>query len=211
MKNTIIQELLQNEMAVIYWDIDSHFITSKIHNASHFINLHKSNWNYYKTHPFEWFSNNYKDKKNIQAIGVSQNIGQAKVIGELLSELKDTKDLANTAVVLGDETLLIPVLNSLPQNIGTLNITMGFPLKDTPLTSLFQKLFVIHAQEKSAFYFKDIISILSHQYIRSLFQKPQKNNADNLIAHIQQHNLVFVSEPKIQSLVEFDLNLTLKK
>ena len=201
-ESTIIQELLQNEMASVYWDIDNHFTTSKIHNASHFINSHKASWNYYKTNPFHWFSNNYTDKKDIQVIGVPQNIGQAKVIGELLSELKETNNLANTSVVLGDETLLIPVLNSLPQNIGTLNITMGFPLKDTPLTSLFQKLFELHAQEKSAFYFKDIISILSHQYIRPLFQQPQKNNADDLIAHIQQHNLVFVTKSKLLSLTE---------
>jgi hypothetical protein len=201
-ESTIIQELLQNEMVSIYWDIDSHFINSKIHNASHFINLHKANWNYYKTNEFKWFSNHYNTPKDIQVIGVSQNIGQAKMIGTLISELKEANNLSNTAVVLGDETLLIPVLNSLPENVDALNITMGFPLKDTPLTPLFNRLFIIHSQKQSEFYFKDIISILSHQYIRPLFQSSKNNNADELISHIQQQNLVFLTEAKLQSLIE---------
>lgn len=206
-ESTIIQELLQNEMASIYWDIDSSFINSKIHNASQFINSHKTNWSYYKTNDFKWFSDYYNTPKDVQVIGVPQNIGQAKVIGELLSDLKETNDLANTAVVLGDETLLIPVLNSLPENVDTINITMGFPLKDTPLTPLFNRLFVMHSQEKSEFYYKDVISILSHQYIRPLFQSLQKNSADELILHIQQQNLVFVSEAKLQSLNKENVNV----
>jgi hypothetical protein len=115
--------------------------------------------------------------------------------------------LANTAVVLGDETLLIPVLNSLPKNVDTINITMGFPLKDTPLTPLFNRLFLMHSQEKSEFYFKDVVSILSHQYIRPLFQGSQKNNADELILHIQQQNLVFISESELLLLNEENTNV----
>ena len=201
-ESIIIQELLQNEMASIYWDIDNQFITSKIHSASHFINSHKSNWNYYKINPFNWILDNYKDKKDVQVIGVPQNIGQAKIIGELLLDLKETNDLKNTAVVLGDESLLIPVLNSLPNNIGAINITMGFPLKETPLTSLFEQLFMIHTKGKTTFYFKDVISILSHQYIRPLFQNEGKDGAAELIEHIQQNNLVFISESKLQLLTK---------
>ena len=197
---TIIQELLQNEMATIYWDIDNQFINSKVHNASHFINLHKTNWNYYKTEPLNWFSNNYNAQKDIQVIGVPQNIGQAKIIGELLIDLKEMSDLKNTAIVLGDESLLIPVLNSLPYNIDAINITMGFPLKETPLTSLFEQLFIMHAKGRVAFYYKDVISILSHQYIRPLLQNGKEAVSANLIEHIQLNNLVFISESKLQSL-----------
>ncbi|MCB0461926.1 MAG: PD-(D/E)XK nuclease family protein [Flavobacteriaceae bacterium] len=199
-ESNIIQELLENEMASVYWDIDLEFINSKIHNAAHFINSHKTKWNYYKTKSFNWVSNNYKAEKNIEIIGVPQNIGQAKVIGELLSDLKEKKNLADAAVVLGDEALLIPVLNSLPRNIDALNITMGFPLKDTPLTSLFEQLFIMHSQSESSFYFKDVISIVSHQYIRPLFKISDKDEASELIKHIQQNNLVFISESKLLSI-----------
>jgi len=198
-ESRIIQELLHSEMASVYWDIDSEFIDSKIHSASYFINSHKSTWKYYNAQPFNWLSNNYNDQKEIQVIGVPQNIGQAKIIGELLYDLNKTESISKTAVVLGDESLLIPVLNSLPKQIDTLNITMGFPLKDTPLTSLFEQLFNIHSKKRENFYFKDVISILSHQYIRPLFLN---NNSEHLIAYIKQHNLVFISESKLQSLAD---------
>ena len=201
-ESTIIQELLKNDLAQVFWDIDHSFIHSKTHSASHFINLHKSNWNYYKTNSFNWFSNHYNTGKKIQVIGVPQNIGQAKVIGEIVLDLDKISTQTKTAIVLGDESLLIPVLNSLPPNIDTLNITMGFPLKNTPLTSLFEQLFTIHSQCKSDFYFKDIVSLLSHQYIRPLFQNSNTNTASELITHIQTNNLVFISEATLQSLVK---------
>jgi len=201
-ESTIIQELLQNELAYVYWDIDAAFIDSKIHNAAYFVNSHKYNWKYFKSNPFNWVLNNYSEEKDIKVIGVPQNIAQAKVIGELLSERQKTDDLKNTAVVLADETLLIPVLNSLPESLETVNITMGFPLKETPFTSLFEQLISIHSQEKSSFYFKDVISILSHQYIRPLFEVFDNNSTDSIISHIQKNNLVFLSEPKLLDLAK---------
>lgn len=196
-ESTIIQELLQNGLAEIYWDIDSAFINSKTHNAAHFVNLHKKNWNYYKNNSFNWISENYTKQKDIHIIGVPQNIGQAKVVGEILLEKLQTDDLENTALILADETLLIPMLNSLPTNIDAVNITMGFPLKNTPFTPLFEQLIKIHSQNNSSFYYKDIIAILSHQYIRPLFETPRNNKADDLIAHIQENNLVFVTKLKL--------------
>jgi len=209
-ESTIIQELLENNMARVYWDIDTKFISSQIHNASYFTNSHKSKWNYYKNNSFDWTSDDYTSAKNIQVIGVPQNIGQAKVIGELLQDLNEANTLSQTAVVLGDENLLIPVLNSLPINIDALNITMGFPLKNTPLTSLFERLLTMHSQGKSLFYFKDVIALLSHQYIRPIFHDSQNDNALKLISHIKKNNLVHISESKLQSLLDNeDSNISL--
>ena len=75
-------------------------------------------------------------------------VGQAKYVGSLLKNLYN-RNLNKTAVVLGEEDLLIPVLNSIPENIKTLNITMGFPLKSIPLSSLFEQLLTIHKKKES--------------------------------------------------------------
>lgn len=60
-----------------------------------------------------------------------KNVGQVKQIGAILKdEFKlNNGDLSNTAVVLGDENQLTPILNSIPANIEHINITMGLPLK----------------------------------------------------------------------------------
>ena len=49
-------------------------------------------------------------------IGAPKQVGQVKYIGELLDQLYKTQEsLSNTAVILGDENLLIPLLNSIPR------------------------------------------------------------------------------------------------
>jgi len=194
----IIQELLQNEMASIYWDIDDNFFNNKIHDAGIFSRLHKNNWKHFKSNPFNWIANNYVEDKNISVFGIPKNIGQAKYIGSLLKKLNEKESsLNNTAVVLGDENLLIPVLNSIPDSIEALNITMGFPLKSIPLASLFELLFYIHKTPSKTFYHKDVITVLSHQSIKPLFYSNSKDFSSVILNTIQTNNLIYISKEQI--------------
>ncbi len=204
-EEAIIQQLLQNDLAAIYWDIDSTFIDNKIHDAGLFIRQHKNNWNYFKKHPFNWINNHYTTPKNISVFGVPKNIGQAKAIGSILEDLSiEDASLKNTAVVLGDENLLIPVLNSVPESVNTLNITMGFPLKTIPLASLFEHLFTLQKKNSETFYYKDVISILSHQFIQPLFKN---DSAIALIDLINKNNLVYLTEARLAELYKEETDL----
>ena len=123
----IIQELLEQNMARIYWDIDTKFVEDNIHDAGLFIRAHKTKWRYFTKENFNWLSNHYTTDKNINCIGTPKNIGQIKYVGELLSKLiKQNASLEHTAIVLGDESLLIPLLNSIPKGIGPINILWDF-------------------------------------------------------------------------------------
>ena len=195
-EETIIQELLHNSLAKIYWDIDQVFIDNPKHDAALFTRQHKTNWLYFKKHPFNWVTNNYSEDKNISVFGVPKGIGQAKYIGSLLKKLgASNPSLQNTAVVLGDENLLIPTLNSLPENIQSLNITMGFPLKSIPLASLFESLFHLHKSPSKSFYFKDIIKVISHQFISPLFSDSTK-----IIETIDTNNLVYLTVNRLKEI-----------
>ncbi|MBR9756836.1 MAG: PD-(D/E)XK nuclease family protein [Algicola sp.] len=193
----IIQELLQQDLAQIYWDLDQHFFTDTIHDAGHFIRTHTNTWPYFKNNPLNWISNHYSSPKQIQITGVPKNVGQVKYIGTLLDELNLKQGLKNTAVVLGNESLLIPLLNALPKTINGINITMGLPLVQIPLASLFEKLFSIHKSTSKAFYYKDVVAILSHEYIRPLFQKNDTNAADDIIEQIQQNNIISITRDEV--------------
>lgn len=207
-EETIIQKLLKNQMAEIYWDIDQYFMNNPIHDASLFTKQHKKNWSYFKTNPFNWVTDNYCKAKNINTIGVPKNIGQAKQIGLLLDEIiKHDNTLNNTAVILGDENLLIPVLNSIPKQINALNITMGFPLRSIPLASLFEKLFVVHKKTNTTYYYKDVVGILSHQFIKPLFFDGTTNHAINAIETIYKNNITHLNFAEIKSLVNFNEDL----
>ncbi|EDP96885.1 PD-(D/E)XK nuclease family protein [Kordia algicida OT-1] len=191
----IIQEFLEVGLAEILWDTDHVFFDDPEHDASLFLRRHRYEWNYFQKHDFSWVANNFSSKKNIDIIGIPKNVTQAKYIGEILQTLqKQDETLQDVAVVLGDEQLLIPCLNSLPQEIERLNITMGFPLKDIPLATTFNNLYILQEHHRNdTFYYKNIINVLSDTNLRPLFQQEDKNLAADIIEYIQTNNIIYVS------------------
>ncbi len=190
----IIQELLEKQRAEVFWDMDKIFYEDTSHAASIFIRDYLKNWDFYKGNTYEHFTENYSQEKNIELIGVPKNIGQAKYIGEILTEL-DSNQLENTAIVLGEEELLLPVLNSMPAEINELNITMGFPIKNAPINSLFESLFQIHINSNSEYYYKEIISVINHPSLNPLLGP----DAEKLVSRINSENLVYLKYEKIES------------
>ena len=190
-ESLIIQEFLKTGLAKIYWDIDKISINSTFNNSAFFINQYRSNWPYYKNKEINWINDNYSCKKNINAIGISKNIGQVKYIGEIIK--KNIGKEGKTAIVLGDESLLIPMLSSLPKGIEGVNITMGFPLFSSSVSSLFYKLFRLHTKAKTTYYYKDVISILSHELIKPLFNLDEVNYSDLIIEEINNGNIVNIN------------------
>ncbi|WP_400075579.1 PD-(D/E)XK nuclease family protein [Winogradskyella sp. R77965] len=194
-ESRIIQGLLQSDLAHIYWDIDETFIDDPIHDAGLFTRTHRTSWNYFKKHPFDWVSSHYLEEKNIQVIGIPKLIGQAKYIGQLLEDISQTnKNLSSVAVVLGEENLLIPVLNSIPKTIEKLNVTMGLSLQYVPLASFFEHLFVVHKNNPDIFYYKDVLGLLSHPSVYSLFE----GKSVNIVDYIQKNNLVYISVDQLK-------------
>ncbi len=197
----IIQELLQQDLALIYWDIDETFINDPIHDAGLFTRVYKSNWPYFTKHPFSWIIKKYTTAKNINVIGAPKQIGQVKYIGELLNELcKTQKSFSGTAIVLGEENLLIPLLNSIPNDIGPLNITMGLPLKSIPMALLFEALFKLHKTSQKSLYYKDVVSIVSNPFIKPLFLDNDIDYSDYISRHIQDNNVVYLSVQTLKTI-----------
>ncbi|MDB2354853.1 PD-(D/E)XK nuclease family protein [Flavobacteriaceae bacterium] len=187
-ESLVIQKFLKTGLAKIYWDIDKISINSTFNNSGFFINHYRSNWPYYKNKEINWINDNYSSKKNINVIGVSKNIGQVKYIGEIIK--KNIGKQGKTAIVLGDESLLIPMLSSFPKGIEGVNITMGFPLFSSSVSSLFYKLFRLHTKAKTTYYYKDVMSILSHELIKPLFNLEEVNYSDLIIEKINNGNIV---------------------
>lgn len=191
----IFQKILEQTNSEVYWDIDTYFL-QKNHLAAKFIKNYKTSWKYYEDREIKTISSNFFSSKNIQIIGAAKNVTQIKYVGELLS---NTKSLNNTALVLADETLLPIVLNSLPKNIDSINITMGYPLKDVSATNLFYNIFKLFLnQEKfnktteNEFYYKDILQFFNHPSIYNLL--PDINIKLNYIA---EYNLSFLNKSQI--------------
>jgi len=197
-EEAIFQELLQQDLATVLWDTDNLFFNSKTNSSSHFLRKYKSDWKYYASNDFSIISDHYSTEKEIDVIALPKNIGQVKKVGELLSKLSET-ELKETAVVLGDEKLLLSLLSSLPKNVTNINITMGMPLKDIPLTSFFECVFQLYFQKSGTkFYYKKVLNFLNNNHTKLLFGASAINK---IIAHIQQCNIISISKTEISELI----------
>ena len=190
----IILHLISNEQASIYWDIDAYFISNPYHDAGLFIRRFKNQWKNYVTQPFEWISEDFQQEKNIQIIGTPKTIGQAKITGKIVEEIISIdSNSTKTAIILGDENLLIPILYALPNSVNALNITMGYSGKNNPAQLLISKLFKLHtnAVNRNAshytLYYKEVLEILNHPLVEPYLQ------VDELIQTIHNNNFTFFS------------------
>ena len=200
----IIQHLIANDQAEIFWDADQTFLNDPYHDAALFLRRFKEKWKYYKTNPFEWIVDDFSQSKNIKIIGTPKSIGQAKITGSIIDEIvinNPSTTLDKVAVVLGEENLLVPLLYSLPSTVGALNITMGYSGKNNPAQILIAKLFKMHTNALSrnaksyVFYYKDVLDILTHPLIEPYAQTTA------LVNRINTNNYTFIS---YQKLVELD-------
>ena len=193
--NSAEQEIFQKMMAAgkaeVFWDADEAFLHDTQHDVSLFLRQYLKKWPVYEKQELKKISSEYKKPKHIDMTGVPRNIGQAKYVGELLAGLS-AEDLKNTAVVLGDESLLLPVLNSLPPNVQDVNVTMGFALKNAPVAFLFEHLLKIHSSRNlHEWYYKDVVSICNHPVI----QKITGGFSGKLSDKIKRENLIYL-EPE---------------
>lgn len=112
---------------------------------------------------------------NIKVVAVPSNVMQVKVAAKEIGKT----DIHNKrlVVVLPDESLLMPLLHSLPKECGQANLTMGFPLKQTPVIGFAYLLRKLHSNQKgegrdAVYTFEDVKDLLAHPYAKKLF----KNN-----------------------------------
>ena len=200
----IFQELLNNDIATIYWDIDKFYYDTD-HKASAFIKQYHNKWDYYKNNEFKWRSDNFSFKKNIRIIGTPKNISQIKYAGEILRKINNsTENFENTALVLADESLLTSALNSLPTDVENVNITMGYELKNIPLTNVFETLLKLHLNSKQQkFYYKDVLSVLSQNQIKNIGKA--SHLSEKLILNISSNNYTYLSKHDLINLSHNDL------
>ncbi len=190
----IVQGLLETGNSMVYWDTDSSFFEDSKHSASYFIRKYINEWKYFQDEAPKFIAANFEKPKHFQLVEVQKNIGQAKYVGELLSLLSD-EEINKTAIVLGDENLLIPLLYSLPENVKNVNVTMGVSLKNFPAVVFFELLFAIHLRKTGNLYYKDILSILNHPLGSDLLQ-----NGQSIANTLTRENITHISPEKLYEL-----------
>lgn len=187
----IMQYLVKEKRATVYFDVDESYFKNPEHEAGHFYRKILTKWSMKQE-----LGTHFNDTpKNIQVIETAQQIAQTKIAGSIVEELVDAgENLNQTAIVLADETLLIPLSRSLPAKIEKANITMGYPLKFSHLKGLvdivFDLQFNFQKFNSDRVYHKSLMNYLDHPYLVELINDANKINAFEL--DMIQRNKIFI-------------------
>lgn len=110
---------------------------------------------------------------SVRVVAISSTVGQAKMAFKELKQMAATSNGIDTAIVLPDENLLVPLLHTAPEDI-TMNVTLGYSLRSSNIVSLMHIVARLHQQasrEKCGwtYYREDVYDILSHPLIKTYF------------------------------------------
>ena len=167
-----------------YWDFKGNLLRDKDNKASLFISSYEAEFpSLYK------LDDSSAEYPQVDVISVPSAIGQAKKAADYLSGM----DPDSTAIVLPDESLLLPLLNSIPEEIRKINVTMGYGLSNSAFAALMSALGPLQLNKRcrngsATFYHKDVTAVLSHPLVL--------NSCGNVVKELQtrinQNNLVQV-------------------
>lgn len=171
-EHTLFTQLRDAGKAVFYWDYDEFYKRENrqavTHEAGEFIRRNLRDFP--SPLPDELF-NNLSKPKEVHYIASSTENAQARYLPQWIRNNLTTPE-KETAVVLCNEALLQPVLHSLPAEVKHVNITMGFPLSQTPVYSFLIALLELHTHgfnfKSGRYTFQSVVTLLKHPYTRQL-------------------------------------------
>ena len=191
----IIKYFIKEFSSMAFWDFDGYYYNDYQQEAGDSFREFSEDRTLNSTFPKVIPNNFDKVDKKFQSIGIGSQVGQAKVLGNILIKKSNQKnfDQDKVLVLMPNESLLFPVLNSIPDSINKINVTMGFPLSETPLYNLVHLIIKVHKKSfnrdfQKCNYYKDILEIISHPYIYQF----DKKSANFLISDLNDKKIVYV-------------------
>lgn len=183
--------------ATFYWDFDNYYLLDLTQEAGYFM---RKNIVRYPHVGYAPECNSLTSvPKSMKIVNIASQVGQAQVAaGELVRQYSGEQNFDETAIVLCDEELLLPMINALPESIDKVNVTMGFPLKITPVFSLISQLIdlqknVLISEEGVSFYNKDAIKVLGHQLVADFEPQTSKSLIDSILSN----NVIYLSDKRL--------------
>lgn len=170
-EHKIFSRLQRRGKADFYWDFDSPMARIPHNRPGKFISQNMRD--YPSRYPLEEFR--CDNIPHTEILAVSSNIGQTKVAGCQLrkwletGQITDRDNATDTAIVLPDESLFIPMIHSVPEDISNINVTMGFPMRYAPVAALMSSIISLQlrSRKRSAtgevtYFFEDVESLITN-------------------------------------------------
>lgn len=236
----ILSQLVKKGKGEVIWDTDDYYMDANPNvKAGDTLRQYRNSGNFGE---WQWQSNGLMHQpKDIYIIGVPNVSLQARVAMQIYQHQLQSRqmvksngqiqldfDEANndaaagmTAIVLPDENLLMPLLNSLPAEIKDFNVTMGLSLRNSGLYTLVEALFELHyltylekreGQKNLKLSHRYVTKVLTHPFIRQydylLQRQREAQGAEtrslvyNILYQISFYNKVFFTADELILLAE---------
>ncbi len=178
-ERVLFSRLMKEGKAKFYWDFDEYYMpTARAQQSVSVPNNTASFAAYLTDFPNELDNTdrniyaNMRRPKRIRFISSPTENAQARFASNWLLENDRYKAGRKTAVVMCDESILLPIMHSLPPEADKVNITSGFPLAMTPVASLVMLLFDLYTlglrKKGTAFNPHYLKKLMAHPYARHL-------------------------------------------
>ena len=159
LEEKLIRALLQQDKARAFFHADAYYMNDPKQEAGHFLrNINR--WPEFGAHRlFSWIENDFEREKNIQIVECPGNIAQTQYLRKYLNNGIDEDD---TAIVLMDENLLPATLDAVSA-ASSVNITMGYPLKNLSFSNAIKSVFHLQKQltkNPKSYYYNDVLSVI---------------------------------------------------
>ncbi len=169
-EKTIFRKLDNQQKAMFFWDYDDFYLNDNENEAGRFLRSNRILFPAPKS--FKPESGLPASLRKITLVSVPGNITQAQAINlpQVLKSFPINERFDNTAFVLADENLLIPVISSVGKNFRDINITMGYPFVNTPVYGFISQLISLQknirrSSKTPVFYYKPVVALLNHQFV----------------------------------------------
>lgn len=165
--------------AMFYWDYDVSYTqiplqqeVSYMHEAGEFI---LRNLKLFPNELPESCFHQMQHPKQISLISASTENIQARYLPQWIHQTNGTNEEVlekENAVILCNESLLLPILHSIPADVHNVNITMGFPLAQTPIFNFVNILATLQIEgyrpQTGRYDCQAVLSVLRHPYVRKM-------------------------------------------
>lgn len=186
------------DKAEFLWDFDKTYLDDAKNEAGYF--LRKNLLEFPPPEDFDLNTSLFSNRKSIKLVAVSSVYGQSQQIPNFLDETKldYKKEFDNTAIVLADETLLFSSLGAIPDSVGTVNVTMGYSVRNSVVYGFLMLLVTLlknKRKEGSGFvaYHRYVTDILNHQ----LLGNSNLEKSKEFVAALKRKNQIAVELEEI--------------
>ena len=199
----IIGEYARRGVGRLLTDGDPYYVADPMQEAGHFLRKHRTEFPEIDPRGTTLFA---QGEKHITVVECPEAVLQCKYAGRLLAEHHDWLfDPESTAVVLADESLLLPTLNALPDSDEDykVNISMGFAYADSGIHLLVLRLLSLYRQATAkGYYHSDIVEVLADHHIERLLGMNELRQ--RAMRHIERENLIRCHAADVTALLGSD-------